>query len=204
MNLPNRITLSRLAVTLVLFGFLVATDMCAGPDAWVPATAGALFILAAATDALDGHLARKLGQLTDFGRIADPVADKVIITGSLIFLSTSEWSRGYVPAWMTVTIVAREFLVTALRGYLESRKVPFGARWDGKFKMIAQCVAIPALFVLRAVDLQWGSGAGAWYDLVEWVVILSVWATLALTISSGVRYVTHAADLLRNDPGAET
>ena len=204
MNLPNRITLSRLAVTLVLFGFLVATDMCAGPAAWVPATAGALFILAAATDALDGHLARKLDQLTDFGRIADPVADKVIVSGSLIFLSTAPWSQGYLPAWMTVTIIAREFLVTALRGYLESRQVAFGARWDGKLKMIAQCVAIPALFVLRAVDLGWGSGAGVWFDLVEIVVYVSVWGTLALTISSGVRYVTHAATLLRNDPGAET
>lgn len=204
MNLPNRITLSRLAVTLVLFGFLVATDMCAGPDAWVPATAGALFILAAATDALDGHLARKLDQLTDFGRIADPVADKVIITGSLIFLSTSEWSQVYVPAWMTVTIVAREFLVTALRGYLESRKVAFGARWDGKLKMIAQCVAIPALFLLRTIDLGWGAGASGWMDAVEWLVILSVWATLVLTITSGVRYVTYAAELLRDDTGAET
>lgn len=197
MNLPNQITLSRLAVTLVLFGFLVATDMCAGPEWWVPAVAGALFILAAATDALDGHLARKLGQLTDFGRIADPVADKVIISGSLIFLSTSPWSQVYVPAWMTVTIVAREFLVTALRGYLESRRVPFGARWDGKLKMIAQCVAIPAAFLLRALDLGLGSGAGIWFDIVHWLVIVSVWTTLVLTITSGIRYVAFAASLLR-------
>lgn len=198
MNLPNKITLGRIAVTVVLFVYLVATNTCGGENFWHPLVAGLLFILAVATDALDGYYARKLGQLSDFGRIADPVADKLIVCGTLIFLSVSDWGRQFVPAWVTVLIVGRELLVTALRGYIESRGIPFGARWDGKVKMILQSIAIPATFLWRFVDLRWG-GAEAWaLDGAYWFAMATIWITIAVTITSGVRYVLAAAELLRS------
>ena len=77
MNLPNKITLGRFFIALIMFAVLIWTDTCSGPQVWAPAVAGIIFILAVATDALDGYYARKLGQMSDFGRIADPVVDKV-------------------------------------------------------------------------------------------------------------------------------
>ncbi|MCB9898314.1 MAG: CDP-diacylglycerol--glycerol-3-phosphate 3-phosphatidyltransferase [Planctomycetes bacterium] len=198
MNVPNKITTGRLLVTVVLFVYLVATDTCAGSNSWHPIIAGVVFILAVATDALDGYYARKLGQLSDFGRIADPVADKLIVCGTLVFLSVSPWGRTFVPAWMTVTIVGRELLVTALRGYIESRGIPFGARWDGKVKMILQCIALPAMFLWRFVDLRWGGGLAWALDATYWLAMGSIWITFVVTITSGARYVQAAAELLRD------
>lgn len=201
MNLPNRITMGRFALALLLFAYLVATDSCAGPSPWAPAIAGAGFILAVATDALDGHYARKLGQQTDFGRIADPVVDKVIVSGAFIFLCSEPWARGYVPVWMVVLVVCREFLVTGLRGYIEARGVAFPARWDGKLKMVLQCAAIPAVFLVRALDLGPGQGWPAVMNGAEWLALVLVWTAFVLTLTSGARYVVAAAQVLRQ-PGA--
>lgn len=201
MNVPNTITLGRFGLALVLFGYLVSTDTASSEAAgwWVPAIAGGAFILAVATDALDGYYARKLGQQSDFGRIADPVVDKVIVCGAFIFLSSVPWSRAYVPVWMTVLLVSREFLVTGLRGFIEARGVAFPARWDGKAKMIMQCIAIPAVFLVRTIDLRWG-GSIVWLaDTVNIFAMIVVWATFALTVSSGARYVHAAAQVLRGN-----
>ncbi len=201
MNLPNKITVGRFGVALLMFAVLVWTDTCAGPDWWAPAVAGGIFILAVATDALDGYYARKLGQSSDFGRIADPVVDKVIVSGAFIFLASAEWARPYVPVWMVVIIVSREFLVNGLRGYIEARGVAFPARWDGKLKMILQCIAIPAVFLVRTVDLAFGPEQYRWLWQVSlglaWVF---VWGSFALTVVSGARYVTAAAQVLRSSP----
>jgi len=199
MNVPNTITLSRFGLALVLFAYLVSTDTAASEAAswWVPAIAGGAFILAVATDALDGYYARKLGQQSDFGRIADPVVDKVIVCGAFIFLSSAHWARVYIPVWMTVLLVSREFLVTGLRGFIEARGVAFPARWDGKAKMVMQCIAIPAVFLVRTIDLRWGGGIVWLADTVHVFAMIVVWATFALTVSSGARYVHAAALVLR-------
>lgn len=201
MNLPNRITLGRFAFALMLFAYLVATDTCSGPRWTAPVIAGAGFILAVATDALDGYYARKLGQQTDFGRIADPIVDKVIVCGTFIFLASADWARVLVPVWVVVVIVTREFLVSGLRGFIEARGVAFPARWDGKLKMVLQCVAIPAVFLHRAVDLGWPDAVWltrwAW-----WLAVLFVWATFVMTVVSGLRYVVAAARVLRQQGDA--
>lgn len=201
MNLPNKITVGRFVLALLLFAYLVGTETCAGSSWWAPAIAGGAFILAVASDALDGYYARKLGQQTDFGRIADPVVDKVIVSGTMIFLSSSSWARGYLPVWMTVVIVCREFLVSGLRGFIEARGVAFPARWDGKLKMVLQCMAIPAIFLVRVVDLSAGP-AGALWPLVHSLALVLVWLTFVLTVVSGARYVAAAARVLRTAEGA--
>ncbi|HZJ69679.1 MAG TPA: CDP-diacylglycerol--glycerol-3-phosphate 3-phosphatidyltransferase [Planctomycetota bacterium] len=198
MNLPNRITVGRLLLALIFFAFFRFASLADAPEWWKPAVAGGIFVLAVATDALDGYYARKLGLQTDFGRIADPVVDKIIVAGGLIFLTATSWAAEFVPVWMVVLIIAREFMVSGLRGFIEARGVAFPSRWDGKLKMILQCVAIPAVFLHRMVDLGWPAEKWKWIaKVVEWFSVITVWATFVLTMTSGFSYVREAARVLR-------
>ena len=198
MNLPNRITVGRLLLALIFFAFFRFASLADAPEWWKPAVAGGIFVLAVATDALDGYYARKLGLQTDFGRIADPVVDKIIVAGGLIFLTATSWAAEFVPVWMVVLIIAREFMVSGLRGFIEARGVAFPSRWDGKLKMILQCVAIPAVFLHRMVDLGWPAEKWKWIaKAIEWFSVITVWATFVLTMTSGFSYVREAARVLR-------
>ena len=111
------------------------------PDATKPAPVGiaafVLFVLVAASDWLDGYLARKYGQVTTIGRILDPFVDKVAVCGAYMMLLRVASGRPLIEAWMVVVIVAREFFVNDSRGYFESKGVSFGAEAPGKIKMLA-------------------------------------------------------------------
>jgi CDP-diacylglycerol--glycerol-3-phosphate 3-phosphatidyltransferase len=187
-------------MALALFGLLASTDVATGPTAWPALAAGLLFILAGITDFLDGYFARKWSMTSDFGRIADPVADKVIVAGSLIFLVSYDWATHYLPVWVVVVVLSREFLVSSLRAFFESRGVAFGADWDGKLKMIFQCCLIPNLFILRAQDLAWGPSPLWLHDTLTVMAHSFVWLTLVLSVSSGARYVLAARRLLAERP----
>ena len=185
---PNRITAIRFGGALRLFAlFALAldrpTEELSEVRGWMNA-AFWLFVVIASTDFLDGYIARRDGHVTTFGRIADPFTDKVLILGTMIFLAASPWSRELLPAWMVVIILARELLVTGLRGYVESRGGEFPAdRW-GKLKMILQCMAVGGLFWIHA--WVWPDGwASFWVGLTTALV----WATLVSTVASGVGYV---------------
>ena len=197
MNLPNRITVGRLLLALIFFAFFRFASLADAPEWWKPAVAGGIFVLAVATDALDGYYARKLGLQTDFGRIADPVVDKIIVAGGLIFLTATSWAAEFVPVWMVVLIIAREFMVSGLRGFIEARGVAFPSRWDGKLKMILQCFAIPFVLLWRALDLS-QPGERTLLKLMDITTLSLVWLTFVMTIVSGVRYVTAAAHVLRS------
>src|ERR1041385_340413 len=147
-NLPNQITIARLILSVVFFVLLALFDQVYGPFKipFPPLPAGGLalldvaigvFILTAATDFLDGYLARKWGMVSAFGRIADPFVDKVFICGSFIFLIAIS---PLVQPWLVVVIIMREFLVSGLRSFLESRGIPFGAALGGKMKMVVQSI----------------------------------------------------------------
>ena len=194
MNVPNTITVARFAASIVLFILLVLTE--SRDPGWVfPLVGMILFILVVATDALDGYLARKYRQVTDFGRIADPVADKILICGTMIFICASTWGRELLPAWLVILIVAREFLVTGIRGFIEARGIAFPASWSGKFKMIAQSVAVPALFFHQVVSA--GLPEFPWVErAARWLAVAVLAVTLVLTVYSGVIYVIRAARIL--------
>jgi len=197
-NLPNRITVGRLVLALLFFAFFKFAALADAPEWWKPAVAGGIFVAAVATDALDGYYARKLGLLTDFGRIADPVVDKIIVAGGLIFLTATSWASEIVPVWMVVLIIGREFMVSGLRGFIEARGVAFPSRWDGKLKMILQCIAIPAVFLHRMVDLGWPAERWKWIATsISVFALATVWATFVLTMTSGFSYVREAARVLR-------
>ena len=196
MNLPNKITVGRFALTLAFFAFFVWADLEHAVEWWKPLLGALMFSLAVVGDAFDGYYARKLGLQSDFGRIADPVVDKIIISGSLILLAGCDWARVFVPPWMVVLIIAREFMVNGLRGFIEARGVAFPSRWDGKLKMILQCIAIPLVLIWRTLDLS-VPGERMLLELVDLGALTVVWLTFLMTLSSGVRYVTAAAQVLR-------
>ncbi len=193
---PNRITAIRFLGALALFALLAWPPLADPEPARTPmAIAFWLFVVIAATDVLDGWLARRGNQVTAFGRIADPFVDKVLVVGSLVFLTVMPWSRDFLPAWVVVAVVAREFLVTGIRGYVESVGGQFPAdRW-GKLKMIVQCVAVGAL--LGRYAFPWGP---QWVGPVEMLAHVAVWTTLVTTVGSGITYVAKARQILTPRP----
>ena len=189
---PNRITALRFVGSLVLFWILsVYGELPPGQLEPYVRIAFWLFLGIAATDYLDGYLARRGNQITSFGRIADPFVDKVLVIGAMVFLAVLEWSRQWVPAWIVVVVVAREFLVTGIRGYVESLGLAFPADWFGKIKMIVQCIAIGAVLAIYA--FEWPAPLHAFLDLTAHVF---VWGTLVTTVGSGTSYVLKTRRLL--------
>jgi len=173
-TLPNQLTVGRLALSVVLF-------FCMGYGAY--AASFVIFVVAASTDWLDGYYARRYGLVTTLGRILDPFADKLIICGTFIFLAAIPGSG--VTAWVAVLIMARELLVTALRGLLEQRGINFSAEMSGKIKMVVQCIAAGMSLFLLAFEPSW---------LIAPLAI-AVWAAVAMTVYSGLAYILRARRL---------
>ncbi|HTU27536.1 MAG TPA: CDP-diacylglycerol--glycerol-3-phosphate 3-phosphatidyltransferase [Pirellulales bacterium] len=185
-NVPNQITGLRLVLSIVLFVLLPCEYYLTGM---------VVFIVAAATDWVDGYYARKYGQVTTLGRILDPFVDKIIICGSFIYLAAvvpGPWGPGSgIAAWMAVVVVGRELLVTALRTFLEGEGADFSATMSGKLKMVFQCTAVGvSIFGLTY-------GAEPRPDWLVWLLRVSVWSAVALTVYSGLEYVRRAALLMR-------
>ena len=165
-HIPNALTLLRLVLAAGFFVAIEFVRITPGAEAtsgllfWGNA-AIVLFVLAAVTDALDGHLARRWNVVSMFGRIMDPFCDKVLVLGAFIYLAgprfvVAEWAEagrlfptvtGIVPI-MVVLILARELLVTGVRGVAESLGVAFPAQAAGKLKMILQSIGIPLILLL--------------------------------------------------------
>lgn len=188
---PNRITAIRFAGALALFALLAWPSLdVVDPPRGAMTAAFWLFIVVAATDVLDGWLARRGNQVTAFGRIADPFCDKVLVVGALVFLAVLPWSRPFLPAWIVVAVVAREFLVTGIRGYVESIGAAFPADRFGKLKMVVQCVAVGTLLGRHAFDWTRDNPG------VDLLAHVAVWTTLVTTVGSGLTYVLKARTLL--------
>ncbi|MEI7686922.1 MAG: CDP-diacylglycerol--glycerol-3-phosphate 3-phosphatidyltransferase [Planctomycetota bacterium] len=176
-NLPNQLTAARLVLAFVLFGLIEYHHW-----KW----AFIVFAVAAFTDWLDGYLARKLNLGSTLGRNLDPLVDKVLICGAYIFLVSVDDS-GF-RAWMAVVVVARELIITSLRGYLESLGAVFGADMLGKIKMTLQCAALIAVLVA----LEW-PGNPTLYLTRD----IFIYAMLAATALSGIQYLYRAFAMLR-------
>lgn len=186
MNLPNAITLSRLAITAAVFVCLeLAHGGPAGADPALSWIAFVLFLIAAFTDFLDGWLARRWQMVTALGRVADPFADKVLIAGSLVTLLQFPAATAVLSTWYVVVVIAREFLVTAVRGVVEASGKPFPADRLGKWKMVSQCWTVGALMTMVA-------GTDIWVWAAQW----GLWVSLVLTVVSGVNYVWKARAIL--------
>lgn len=162
-NLPNKITIFRIIFIPIFIAFLLSN---------IPfreIVAASIFIVLALSDALDGYIARKRKQITDFGKLIDPLADKLLVSAALIFLI----GKGIEP-WMAYAILAREFLITGLRMVALTKNQAIPARISGKIKTVTQVIAITA--VLLQLNFSWH---------------LMVIAVL-ITIYSGIEYIWTA------------
>jgi len=191
-QIPNALTMLRLVLAGVFFLLLALYRFDEGL-AWMLIPGIVLFIAAAVTDAMDGHLARKWQVESKFGRIMDPFCDKVLILGALIFLAGPGFAEragqvtGVYP-WMVALILARELLVTGIRGEVEGSGHKFGANIWGKLKMILQAIVVPVvLFIVFLFDAS--VYEAGW---LAWVRDLLVYATVVVSVLSGVPYVTGA------------
>ena len=175
MTVPDQLTVARaLAVPVVVL--LFAWNF---PDHAYWATA--VFVVAMATDQVDGWLARRWDQTSAFGTLLDPIADKVLVMSALVMLI----AEGVAPAWMVAAIIAREFLVSGLRLAAIEKGVVIAARDLGKLKTWAQALA---------VAIGGMAAAGAWSSDVAWWALL---VAVALTWISGLDYARVAPAVLR-------
>lgn len=177
-NVPNALTTVRFALAIAVI-VLIPMDML-----WA---ALITFLVAVSTDWMDGYWARKYGQVTKVGRIFDPFVDKIIICGT--FIALIEIDDSPIQAWMATTVVARELLVTSLRGIIEGGGGDFSASWLGKWKMVVQCAAIVAVFL--GVVLQPVPG---WLPATTTALI---WAAIGITVYSGIDYTLIAARVMQ-------
>lgn len=189
MNLPNQITVARLLLALVLFVVLEWVCRGSGGAAWYAAFA--LYMVTVLSDGIDGYLARSRGEVTAFGRIADPFADKIVICGVLVLTQNIPETAALVPSWVVLLVLGREFLVSGLRGYLEGQGMRFGSLWEGKTKLVVQAAYCGAVIVYP----------GHRFPAMEVIARVGLWGTAAISAYSALAYVRRAAALLRK--GAE-
>lgn len=208
-HLPNTLTVLRVVLAAAFFATLNAYRF---PDiqVWWANVAILLFILAAITDALDGHLARRWQVESLFGRLMDPFCDKILIIGAFIYLAgprfvmvestidgTTEVTMATsVYPWMVVVILARELLVTGIRGVVESQGISFGSQWSGKAKMILQSITVPLVLVLV---VNFNPAENAWaYRTCQGLVYL----TVIVTVWSGLPYIVGLRSVAVRSPKA--
>ena len=191
-NPPNAITLSRLVLTAL---FVVAMGF-PGLGGYLVALVS--FSVAAATDWLDGYLARKMGLVTPLGKLLDPLADKILVCSAFVFMSVLEFA----PVWVTAVIIGREFLVTGLRQIAVEAGQVLAADRLGKWKTTFQLTfIIAALVQLCCRELTEPSGflafMGSFTAVDGWLVQVTLWLSLALTVISGGNYLWSGRTLLK-------
>ena len=167
-NLPNQLTMARIFAIPV---FIIALMM------GFRGTATIIFIAAALTDMLDGKIARKYNLVTNFGKLMDPLADKLLTMSAFIcFVGLDD-----VPAWMVIVILGREFIITGMRQVAAAEGIVIAAGWSGKIKTVCQMVAIPLIMLNN------------WPFALLPVVIpmdqIVLWAALVMTVWSGAEYI---------------
>ena len=175
LNAPNILTLTRVALIPVLAAVLLSTLQNSD------LLAAIVFVIASATDALDGWLARRRHEVTQFGKLMDPLADKLLITAALVSLV----ALYRLDAWVAMVIISREFAVTGLRMLaLEKGQVISASVW-GKLKTTTQVAMVLALI--------WVDRPAPWVDIL-------IYATVAITVLSGVDYFVRLRKLLETEP----
>ncbi len=181
MKLANAITLLRILLVFLAMLWLLIEPAAIPKGSFSHWMIFALVLFAAVSDFVDGMVARRLGQVSRFGRVMDPLADKLLVCGILIVLMRDGALHGYVPAWAVLVIVARELAVTSLRGAMEQGGESFGADPFGKWKMVAQSAYVCALLGYRA---DW--------SLMQSLLLPLLWLSVLLTLLSGGNYFRKA------------
>ena len=192
-NLPNALTVLRLVLVPV---FIVLGLQQSWSALWA---AFVVFAVAAITDRFDGELARSWGQITDFGRIADPIADKALTLCGFGLLSY----QGYLPWWLTILIAVRELGITAMRAFFLRRGVVVSANQAGKLKTFMQMVALGTLLIPWAHFTAMNEANEGWVVLLIRLGQIFAGVALALTLYSGFMYVIDGVRLMREASAGE-
>ncbi len=176
MNLPNSITLSRIAAIPLLLWVLSPVSPVRGPG-HQELVAVALFILASITDGLDGYLARRRGQITTMGMLLDPLADKLMVSAAYIVLVG--YVPGIVPAWIATLVIGREFLVSGLRSIAAAEGFTIQASEIGKLKTVIQIVSVVAAILAHRWNYwNWGGFIVGVrliaYTSIYWMTVVSI------------------------------
>lgn len=174
MNLPNKLTVARVIavpffIAAYLFGCYIAAFV--------------IFIAASFTDLLDGKIARKYHLVTNFGKIMDPLADKILVYSAFCLMV----ENGMIPGWMLIVILSREFAVAGMRTVAASEGIVIAAGMSGKIKTVLQMIAVPLLLLLPVVS-GWLPEAVQPFSYVSYGFL---WASLVMTVYSGVKYIVQ-------------
>ena len=191
MNWANRLTLGRLLLTVFFVAALNSSWQYGRTSALV------IFIVAGLTDFVDGEIARRYGIVTNFGKLMDPLVDKIMIAAAFISLVPLKG----VPAWAATTVVARDFLITGLRLMASSKGRVLPAERLGKQKTSWQVVTVIFFLVLlSASELRYADERSTWWFRAwhEAGPVL-IWITVALTIYSGLGYAWRHRELIAAD-----
>jgi CDP-diacylglycerol--glycerol-3-phosphate 3-phosphatidyltransferase len=195
MNLPNKLTVSRFVLTAVFLVVMFSRVRFHETISLV------VFVAASLTDYFDGKIARDRKLITSFGKLMDPLADKILVCSAFIAFVDRDWF----PAWMVVVVVARELAITGLRMLAASKNVVIAAERYGKHKTISQIVAIISVLLLASYQ-EWGALGEAifgWHVFGKpWLATFteaSKWATVVLTGLSGWLYLWRNRQIYLSD-----
>jgi cardiolipin synthase (CMP-forming) len=195
--IPNLLTYARIAAVPVVVACMYWQAILAG-DIWLRWVALAIFIGAGITDILDGYFARSLGQQSSFGRMLDPIADKLLVASCLLMLAADETIKGW-SLWAAIVILCREILVSGLREYLAELRVSVPVTRLAKWKTTVQLVAIGFLLAGKAGDEVIGSfTANGAAQVVTLTGLTLLWISAIVTLYTGYDYfragVQHLID----------
>ena len=217
-KLPNILTLGRIVLALGFFVLLGLFDAAKASGPVLLNAALVVYLAAGVSDVLDGYFARKWNLVSAFGRMVDPLVDKVLVIGAFVMLlgrnfgrfagdgagaahvAIPPWLTGgmlsAVQPWMVVAVLVRELVVSGVRGYSESRGRSFPATWGGKCKMFLQSVAICAV-LFQLANLR----GAAW---AAWGKVILVNLAVLVTVLTGLLYIGRARDLLRAEDSTDS
>lgn len=199
MNLPNKLTLSR----VVMVPFFVVFLLLAPRYSYFKWIALGIFIVASLTDLLDGKIARKYNLVTNFGKFMDPLADKLLVCSALIGLSSLQ----AVPAWITIIIIAREFIISGFRLIAAEKGIVIAASMWGKWKTTFQMIMLCAQMIVLGQHFGWDCGlsvqfygiaAYRFYFAVMILANVTMYIALVLTIVSLIDYLIKNKDVLKD------
>ncbi|MBO5449957.1 MAG: CDP-diacylglycerol--glycerol-3-phosphate 3-phosphatidyltransferase [Lachnospiraceae bacterium] len=198
MNLPNKLTLSR----VIMVPFFVVFILLVPKFLYFKWIALAIFIIASLTDLLDGKIARKYNLVTNFGKFTDPLADKLLVCSALIAMS----SLGVIPAWITIVIIAREFIISGFRLIAAEKGVVIAAsmwgKWKTTFQMVMLCVQMVVMNQYVSVN---GNNAAdglyvvtPFYQVLMMIGSITMYIALILTVVSLIDYLLKNKDVLKD------
>lgn len=182
MNLANKLTVLRIILTFVFMFFLFCHGL------WAKALSLAIFIFAAISDYLDGRIAHRRNMVTDFGRLMDPIADKILVLAAFAAFVQMQ----LIEAWMFVLIISREIVITSLRLFALNKGKVLSATRAGKHKTVFQMVAIFIILgfiVLKEAMLTFFTWNPGWEKLFHRGIYIMMFVAIALTLYSGISYL---------------